>query len=110
MRFAQNSIVVMLVICLVNFSMQPILHAEPAESPKDSKITANPPEMMTSAEETLPIETVKETGISKWVWIGLGVLVVGGAAAMASGGGGGGDDGTSTPAATSNEGNVAVTW
>ncbi|MFH2063583.1 MAG: hypothetical protein ABIK15_00115 [Pseudomonadota bacterium] len=92
--------------------MQPILYAEPAASRKDSKITANPPEMMTSTEETLPIETVKETGISKWVWIGLGVLVVGGAAAMASGGGGGGggDDGSSTPTATSNEGNVAVTW
>ena len=39
----------------------------------------------------------KKSGISKWVWIGLGVVVAG---AALSGGGGGGSDSTEPPAAT----------
>ena len=40
--------------------------------------------------QTAPAGKEKKSGVSKWVWIGLGVVAVG--AALAAGGGGGGDE------------------
>ncbi len=48
----------------------------------------------------------EESGVSKWIWIGLGVVAVGAALAAGSGGGGGDDD-PKEPAATT--GSLTIT-
>jgi len=70
--------------------------------------TRHEPEALSTPEKDIPLTEVEETekkGFSRWVWIGLGVLIVGGAA-LALGGGGAGDgadgaDGT---------GDASITW
>ena len=110
MVVVRKVIIIVMIGCMVHLSWSLQANAAPGETQADSLITANQPEMMTTPEERIPVDEVKESGYSKWVWIGLGVVVVGAAAALAGGGGGGGggDDG-GTPAAT-DEGNVEVTW
>ena len=74
-------------------------------------ITRHPPEMLSTPEEDIPVVEVPKKKMSKWVWIGLGVLLAGGAAAV-GGGGGGGDDGggngDSTP--PPDTGDVTIQW
>ena len=70
------------------------------------------PEMRSTPEEDIPVETVKK-GWPAWVWVGLGVLAVGAAVGIAAGagGGGGGSSNTSPSSAGSdNKGSVAVGW
>jgi len=42
-----------------------------------------------NSDTNIAVEEKKKSGISKWVWVGLGVVVAG--AALSSGGGGGND-------------------
>ena len=79
----------------------------------DGEIAQDPPEMRSTPEEDIPVETVKKW--PAWVWVGLGVLVVGaavGIAAAAGGGGGGGGSSNASPATTASggKGSVAVGW
>ena len=70
--------------------------------------TQHKPEVMSTPEKDIPQADVAKTekkGLSKWVWIGLGVLVAGGAALALGGGGGGGDDGGGD-----GTGDVSITW
>lgn len=82
-------------------SFDPLTLTIPASTVADQRTTVPP----TIPEAKQP----ERTGISKWVWIGAGVLAVGALAALAGGGGGGGSDGTTpvSPAST-NTGTVIV--
>jgi len=71
----------------------------------DKQITQHPVNFSALPMEQIPVETVEKKKISKWVWIGLGVLAAGGIAAAAAGGSGGGDDPEPAP-----EGGIEVTW
>lgn len=69
-------------------------------------ITQHAPKILSTPAENIPlVEAAPEEkkGISKWVWIGLGVLAVGGIAAAAGGGGGGGGGG-------SDDADVSLSW
>jgi hypothetical protein len=112
MIIVKKTIIVVLTIFTINFFHLPYVYAKTDALRSDLPITVNQPEMMATAEETLPVETVTETGFNKWIWISLGVLAVGTVAAMATGGSSDDDrdGGTSTPAASSGDGNVQVNW
>ena len=80
-----------------------------AKAKTDAGITAKPPEALTTPEEDIPLaeeEEAEKKGVSKWVYIGAAIVLVGvlAGAAMGGGGGGGSDsDGDDTGA-------VAVSW
>ena len=67
--------------------------------------TRHEPEALSTPEKDIPltqVEKKEKKGFSKWVWIGLGVLVFGGAAlALGGGGGDGGGD---------QAGEASITW
>jgi hypothetical protein len=72
--------------------------------------TRHKPEVLSTPEKDIPLTEVEKTekkGISKWVWIGLGVLAVGGAA-LALGGGSGGSGGSGVDGGGT--GDVSITW
>ncbi len=69
-------------------------------------ITEHQPMILATPEINIPVGKVQKKKISKWVWIGLGVLAVG--AAAGGGGGGGGSD--APPPAGADTGDVTVTW
>ena len=71
--------------------------------------TQHKPEGLSTPEKDIPLTKVEKTekkGVSKWVWIGLGVLAVGGAG-LALGGGGGDDGGCGDDGGT---GDVSISW
>lgn len=68
--------------------------------------TRHKPEVLSTPEQDIPrteFEKTEKKGLTKWAWIGLGVIAVG-CAALAIGGGGGGDD------RSDGTGNVSITW
>lgn len=84
-------------------------------------ITVHEPVLKKTGESSIPDKPKpeeKKSGISKWIYIGLGAAALAGLAAAAGGGGGGGggDEGGSTgntpetPPATNNNGNIQVAW
>lgn len=78
-----------------------------AKAKTGAGITAKPPEALTTPEEDIPLvadDEAEKKGVSKWVYIGAVVVLVGVLAGVAMGGGsdsGGGSDDT---------GAVAVSW
>ncbi len=109
-KFIIGSIVLSLVG--INFPGTTICNAASLFAQADlDAITRHDPKILSSPEEDIPLKQSpkgEKKGISKWVWIGLGVLAIGGiAAAAAGGGGGGGDDDPEDP---DEEGDVSFTW
>jgi len=111
MKALKKSVAGLLVLSIawVGFSVPRIciaasLYAQTNTAPK----TVHEPRMNAMPEQDIP-ETTSEkgekTGVSNWVWVGLGVLAVGGLA-MALGGGGG-DGGEPAPTGT---GSFTGTW
>lgn len=81
-----------------------ILHGH-TFSPLVVGVTTKAPAQSQSALATISDQPEEKRGISKWVWIGVGVLALGAAAA---GGGGGGSSGGETPPAGLDETNGTV--
>ncbi|HSR12809.1 MAG TPA: hypothetical protein VLS90_15305, partial [Thermodesulfobacteriota bacterium] len=107
-------LILLLVVSVVNLYVPRVAFAQVGDIEED--ITKNPPEMRSTPEENIPVETVRK-GIPTWVWVGVGVLAAGavaGIAAGAGGGGGGGGGSSAAPAtggsASGNKGSVAVGW
>lgn len=76
--------------------------------PAQKTITRHAPVMMSTPEEDITSAMAANDGKkSKWLWVGLGVVLVGGLVA-ASSGGGGGAGGTTNP--ESNDGSISVGW
>lgn len=96
MGFFLKTLSVLLIVLVIQLGL--------AQGGEPKNVTAHPPEVWTTPEEKIPVELV-EKKTSKWVWIGLGALLLAGGAAAA---GGGGDDGAPAPAPTT--GDVTVTW
>lgn len=74
-----------------------------------TRITEHSPEVLSTPEEVIPIETIteeKKEGKKTWVWALAGVLL--GALALSGGGGGGGEE--SPPSSSGNTGDVSVSW
>ena len=74
-------------------------------------VTATKPEIISSAEEDIPVEEAQPSkkGGGKWLWALLGAALIGGVAAMAGGGGdGGGDDGGDN--GSDSTGSVGGSW
>ena len=101
MTLIKRSLTALLILLVIYLGLPQIILAQNNAS-KD--ITVHSPKVWTTPEEKIPVELV-EKKVSKWVWIGLGVLAIGGAAAAAAGAGGGDD---APPAPTT--GDVTVTW
>ena len=73
--------------------------------------TRHKPEGLSTPEKDIPqteVHKSEKKALSKWVWIGLGVLAFGGAAlALGGGGGGGGDGGDGGDDGT---GDASISW
>lgn len=92
-------IALLLVVSTVTAQM-PISAFGAEEKPTVAVVSEQQPEQAPVQAEDIPI--IKETRMSRWVWVILGVLVAGGAAAAFSGGGGGGSGSTT--------GTTTVNW
>jgi len=105
MSLIKKTLTALLIVLVIYLGLPQAILAQNGK-PKD--VTAHSPEVWTSQEEKIPVELV-EKKTSKWVWIGLGALLLAGGAAAAAGGGGGDDAAPpSDPAPTT--GDVTVTW
>ena len=97
----------------INFPGSPLCDAPSLYAQADlfDTKTRHKPEVLSLPEKDIPLIEVEKTekkDLSKWVWIGLGVLAVGGAAlALGGGGDGGGDGGDNGDGGT---GDVSITW
>jgi hypothetical protein len=75
--------------------------------------TRHKPEVLSTPEQNIPlsqVEQMEQKGFSKWIWIGLGLIVVGGAALALGGGGGGGGDGGDGGGGDGGTGDVSINW
>ena len=79
---------------LFGYSFSPLTIAVLPEAVDNIAASDNSDTNSTVATATVKAGEEKKTGISKWVWIGLGVVVAG---AALSGGGGGGNDSDPPP-------------
>jgi hypothetical protein len=105
-------LIIFLTALLLNVNFPRVIFSQVGEI--EEEIAQHPPEMRSTPEEDIPVQTVKK-GWPAWVWVGLGVLAVGaavGIAAGAGGGGGGGGSSNTSPSSTASgsKGNVAVGW
>ena len=105
-------LIIVLTALLLNVNFPRVTFSQVGEI--EEEIAQHPPEMRSTPEEDIPVETVKK-GWPAWVWVGLGVLAVAaavGIAAGAGGGGGGGGSSNTSPSSTASgsKGNVAVGW
>jgi len=105
MTILKKAVAVMSILLAAHMGLASVLLADTSAS---KGLTTHSPEVWTTSEEKIPVEIV-EKKTSKWVWIGLGALLLAGGAAAAAGGGGGGGDDPSEPAPSQN-GDVTVTW
>lgn len=112
MNFLKKMIVPVLILSLIGLFLPETLLAGQSrlyvQNTTAKGITEHSPEILSTPEEDIPVEEVTKKGMSKWVWIGLGVLLAGGAAAAGGGGGGGGGNGDSTP--PPDTGDVTIQW
>lgn len=77
--------------------------------PGQKSITRHAPVMMSTPEEEITSAMADGGGKNtKWLWVGLGVVVLGGLAAAAGGGGGGGGGPIDT--ANDDDGSISVGW
>ena len=106
MRTMKRIFVLILIVSIMNLYFPQVTFSQVTDTSGQEGVTKNPPEFLTSPEVNIPVE--KETKVSTWTWVVLGVLLVGGIAAAAAGGGGGGGGGSSTPPASN--GSVTVGW
>ena len=105
MRFLKKILILLLIFNLWNFYLPPL--SFPQVGFIDPEITKHPPEMRASPEQNIPVEKVEEKRTS-WIWVVLGVILVGAVVAAAAGGGGGG--GGSSSSSSGNTGSVNVGW
>jgi len=103
-------LVIWLIASLLNLYLPRVTFSQVGDI--EDEITKHPPEMRSTPEEDIPVEKVKKRSpIPTWLWVGLGLLVVGATVAVVAserGGGGGGSSGSGRP--TSAGGSVAVGW
>ena len=116
MKIIEKILVTFLILSLLNLYLPRLTFSQVGDI--EEEITKHPPEMRSTPEENIPVEVVKK-GLANWVWVALGLLVIGGAltlVATQSGGGGGGNSASTTATTTSsnsskgNSGGVAVGW
>ena len=120
MKIIEKIFVAFLILSLLNLYLPRLTFSQVGDIQEE--ITKHPPEMRSTPEENIPVEVVKK-GLANWVWVALGLLVIGGAltlvATQSGGGGGGGGGGSSASTATTtassnssrgNSGGVAVGW
>ena len=107
MRIFRKIFVLLLVVSIMNLYFPRVTFGQASDTSGQAGVTKNPPEFLTSPELNIPVE--KETKTAGWVWVALGVVLVGGVAAAAAGGGGGGGGGTTT-GTTPTTGSVAAAW
>jgi hypothetical protein len=106
MRIFKKIFVLLLVVSIMNLYFPQVTFGQASDTRGQAGVTKNPPEFLTSPELNIPVE--KETKTAGWVWVALGIVLVGGLAAAAAGGGGGG--GGTTTGTTPTTGSVAVGW
>ena len=106
MEFLKKFLIFLLILSLWNFCFPRLSFSQVGKI--ETEVTKHPPEMRSSPEENIPVQekTEKRRG---WIWVIVGILVVGaaiGIAAAAAGGHGGGGNNNSG----GNSGNVTVGW
>ena len=99
MKKFKKIFVLLIIVSIINLKI-------PLNPFGQERVTKRPPGFISSPEVNLPVE--KESKMSSWTWLILGLLAVGGVAAAAGGGGGGGGGTTTSPTPTA--GSVAVGW
>jgi len=98
----------LLILSLLNLYLPRVTFSQVGDI--EEEITKHAPEMRSTPEENIPVEVVKKRG-AIWVWVVLGLLVVGGTLALVTTrGGGGGGGNTTSNSSGGNSGGVAVGW
>jgi len=105
MRIFRRIFILLLIVSIMNLNFPMITFGQAVDPKGQAEVTKHPPEFLTSPEVNIPVE--KETKISSWTWVILGLVVVGGAAAaMALNK----PDGPKPSPTTSTTGTASVGW
>jgi len=104
MKLLKRIFIVLLNLLIMNLYLTNITFAQQARLYAEAQITKHPPQILAPQEEKIPIKKVAKKK-SKWLWLILGIALVGGGAAAISGGGdeGSGSNGPDT-------GSVSGSW
>jgi hypothetical protein len=104
----KKTFIMLLIVSLLNLYLPRVTFSQVGDIKEE--ITKHAPEMRSTPEENIPVEVVKKR-VATWVWVVLGLLVVGGTLALVTAGGGGGGGGNSSSNSSGgSSGSVGVGW
>ncbi len=108
MKMIKNIFIVLLILSLLNLYLPRVTFSQIGDI--EEEITNHAPEMRATPEENIPVEVVKKRG-PIWLWVVLGLLLIGGTLALVTAGGGGGGGGNSSSNSSGgSSGSVGVGW
>ena len=104
MKMIKNIFIMLLILSLLNLYLPRVIFSQVGGI--EEEITKHAPEMRSTPEENIPVGVAKKRG-AIWVWVVLGLLVVGGTLALKTTGGGGN---STSNGSGGDSGNISVGW